>query len=80
MKYIYQNEDSGGWHKMLKEMPPTTADVEVQSPDGKIIPAEIVVEMSGYYIYFGGKNSHWGDLEDYSYWRFRQTERKKGLI
>jgi hypothetical protein len=74
MKCIYQNEDSGDWHRMFEEMPPITSDVEVKSPDGKIIPAEIVVEMSGYYIYFRGDNSHWGDLKDYEYWRFRKKD------
>lgn len=75
MKCIYQNEDNGDWHRMFEEMPPITSDVEVKSPDGKIIPAEIVVEMSGYYIYFSGDNSHWGDLKDYEYWRFIQKRR-----
>lgn len=71
MKYINKENDNNTWHKMFEEMPTTTSDVDVQTPEGNIIQAEIVVEMSGHYIYFRGENSHWGSLDDYTLWRFR---------
>lgn len=73
MIYIHKETDNGEWHKMLEEMPPSSAKVEVLSPDGSIIPMEIVVEMSGYYLYYrDGDNSAWKSLKDYTHWRFRK--------
>lgn len=64
----YISEKDGQWHKMNEEMPPTSTQVELLKHDGTVIKGEIVVEMSGYYIYL---NPGWGSLDDYSHWRFR---------
>lgn len=73
MNYIHKEEDNGNWHEMNVEMPTTTSKVEVLDKNGSIFSAEIVVEMSGYYIYFRDdkEKSGWGSLDDYSHWRFR---------
>lgn len=74
MNYIYREEDNGSWHIMNEDMPPITSEVEVLDKNNSIHKAEIVVEMSGYYIYFresDGENEGWGSLDDYSQWRFR---------
>ena len=52
MNYIYREEDDGSWHIMNEDMPPITSKVEVLDKNNSIHKAEIVVEMSGYYIYF----------------------------
>lgn len=71
MKYLCKETDDGSWHEMNIEMPCTTSDVEVKGLDNSIQEAEIVVEMSGYYIYFRkGEFQGWGSLNDYSHWRF----------
>lgn len=66
MTYISEKDDQ--WHKMNEEMPPTSTNAELLKHDGTVIKGEIVVEMSGYYIYL---NPGWGSLDDYSHWRFR---------
>lgn len=66
LKYIIDLDDQ--WHKMNEEMPPTSTQVELLTWDRIIVEGEIVVEMSGYYIYL---NPGWGSLDDYSHWRFR---------
>lgn len=77
MKFIREENDDGSWHIMNAEMPPITSNVEVLKDDGTILSAEIVVEMSGHYIYFrdgeDGEQSHWGSLDDYTHWRFRNA-------
>lgn len=65
---IYIREKDDKWHEMNVEMPPTSTNVELLKHDGTVIKGEIVVEMSGYYIYL---NPDWGSLDDYSHWRFR---------
>jgi len=67
MKYIREKDDK--WHPMNEEMPSTTTDVELKDNDGMITKATIVSEMSGYYLY---KGPGWGDLSDYTHWRFTE--------
>lgn len=73
MKFIYKKDDDGSWHKMHDIMPPMTSDVEVKTIDGSIIPASIVVDMAGYYIYFDNNDgTGWGCLDDYTHWRYKK--------
>lgn len=66
MKFI--DEKDNEWHVMNEEMPTTTTNVELLKHDGTTVNGEIVVEMSGYYVYL---SPNWGSLSDYSHWRFR---------
>jgi len=75
---IYIESKDSKWHPMNVEMPPHSTDVELLKPDGTIISGEIVVEMSGYYIYL---RPGWGSLNDYTHWRFiadKQKSNKEG--
>ena len=67
MGRIYIKKKDSLWHPMNVEMPPHSTDVELLKPDGTIIRGEIVVEMSGYYIYL---RPGWGSLGNYTHWRF----------
>ena len=67
MGRIYIKNKDSKWHPMNIEMPPSNTEVELLEPDGTIIRGEIVVEMSGYYIYL---HPGWGSVDNYTHWRF----------
>lgn len=72
MNYILIDEekDDGSWHQMNNEMPARTSEVEVLSGDKTPKAATIVVEVSGWFLYF--EKEGWGSLCDYECWRFRK--------
>ena len=72
MSYILidKETDDGSWHKISSEMPPRTSDVEVLSKDGTTKEANIVVEVSGWFLYF--EKEGWGRLDKYESWRFKK--------
>ena len=71
MKNISQKDNC--WHSIKTEMPCTTTKVQVRDSNGTIFyNREIVVEMSGYYLYRKEEPTGWEDLSDYTEWRFAQ--------
>lgn len=57
------------WHDSDKELPTISTDVEFMDKDGNIHQGEIVVEMSGWYVYRRDISSWW-DFDDFIKWRF----------
>ncbi len=69
MKYIEKKDDC--WHPINIEMPPTTTKVQVRDCHDNIYNnREIVVEMSGFYLYRREDPTGWENLSDYTEWRF----------
>lgn len=58
------------WHPIKTEMPNMSSDVQVKDKDGNIYNREIIVEMSGYYLYRRELPSDWESFSDYVEWRF----------
>lgn len=56
------------WHDSAKELPTIGTDVEFMDKDGNIHQGEIVVEMSGWYVY--QQDIGWGSFDDFIKWRF----------
>lgn len=56
------------WHDSDKELPTISTDVEFMDKDGNIHQGEIVVEMSGWYVY--QQDVGWGSFDDFIKWRF----------
>lgn len=68
MKFIYENDETAKeWHVIDEEMPPRSAHVKLLRSNGTIVNAEIVVEMSGFYVYL---HHGWGSLSDYTHWKY----------
>jgi len=67
MKYIDKIDYE--WHSVTEAMPTMTAYVELLGKDGTIYKGEIVVEMSGFYVY-DYVNTGWGSFDYYTHWRF----------
>lgn len=69
MNYIRKVDDV--WHDSDKDMPTRTTDVEFMDKDGNKILGEIVVEMSGFYVYIRyGKKAGWRSFDEMVKWRF----------
>lgn len=66
MKYVKIKDNV--WHNSNEEMPNTTTKVEFMDKSGNILAGEIVIDMSGFYVYIPSKG--WGSFSDMVKWRF----------
>lgn len=68
-KYINVVDDV--WHDSAYDLVPFTTDVEFMDKQGNIYKGEIVVEMSGHYVYIR-ENGHegWNNFANMVKWRF----------
>ena len=66
MKFIREKDNI--WHNPKEELPPITTDVEIIDLSDNIRNGEIVVEMSGFYLYIRGEG--WDSMDNIKQWRF----------
>lgn len=66
MKFIREKDNK--WHNPKEELPPITTDVEFIDLSNNVRNGEIVVEMSGFYIYIRGEG--WDSMDNIKQWRF----------
>lgn len=66
MKFIREKDNR--WHNPKEELPPTTTDVEFIDLSNNVRKGEIIVEMSGFYLYVKGEG--WASMDDIKQWRF----------
>lgn len=68
-KYINAVDDV--WHDSACDLVPFTTDVEFMDKQGNIYKGEIVVEMSGHYVYIRESNHEgWDSFDNMVKWRF----------
>ena len=59
------------WHDSAYDLVPFTTDVEFMDKQGNIYKGEIVVEMSGHYVYIRESNHEgWDSFDNMVKWRF----------
>lgn len=66
MKYIREKDDK--WHNPKEELPPVTTKIDFIDVFDNIRKGEIVVEMSGFYLYIPGEG--WEDIDNIKMWKF----------
>ena len=66
MKFIREKDNK--WHNPKEELPPTTTNVEFIDSSDNVHKGEIVVEMSGFYLYIEGEG--WNSMDNIKQWRF----------
>jgi len=66
MKFITEKDNK--WHNPKDELPPVTTDVEFIDLSNNVRNGEIVVDMSGFYLYIRGEG--WGSMDNIKQWRF----------
>lgn len=66
MKFIREKDNK--WHNPKEELPPITTDIEFIDLSNNVRKGEIVVEMSGFYLYIEGEG--WDSMDNIKQWRF----------
>ena len=66
MKFIREKDNE--WHNPKEELPPITTDIEFIDSSDNVRKGEIVVEMSGFYLYIKGDG--WYSMDNIKQWRF----------
>ena len=66
MKFIREKDNE--WHNPKEELPPITTDIEFIDSSDNVRKGEIVVEMSGFYLYIKGDG--WDSMDNIKQWRF----------
>lgn len=66
MKFIREKDNK--WHNPKEELPPITTNIEFIDLSNNVRNGEIVVEMSGFYLYIKGKG--WDSIDNIKKWRF----------
>lgn len=66
MKFIREKDNK--WHNPKEELPPITTDIEFIDLSNNVRNGEIVVEMSGFYLYIRGEG--WDSMDNIKQWRF----------
>ena len=66
MKFIREKDNK--WHNPKEELPPITTDIEFIDLSNNVRKGEIVVEMSGFYLYIEGEG--WDRMDNIKQWRF----------
>lgn len=66
MKFIREKDNK--WHNPKEELPPFTTDIEFIDLSNNVRNGEIVVDMSGFYLYIRGEG--WGSMDNIKQWRF----------
>lgn len=70
MKYIRKVDCK--WHNSVEERTPITTDVEFMDTEGNVYNGQIVVEMSGEFVYLRHNNgtTEWSSFDKMVKWRF----------
>lgn len=66
MEFIREKDNI--WHNPKEELPPITTHVEIIDLSNNVRNGEIVVEMSGFYLYIRGEG--WDSMDNIKQWRF----------
>ena len=66
MKFIREKDNK--WHNPKEELPSITTNVEFIDLSNNIRNGEIVVEMSGFYLYI--REEGWISMDNIKQWRF----------
>lgn len=66
MKFIREKDNK--WHNPKEELPPITTNIEFIDLSNNVRNGEIVVDMSGFYLYIKGKG--WDSIDNIKQWRF----------
>lgn len=56
------------WHNPKEELPTSTTNIEFVDFSDNVRNGEIVVEMSGFYLYIEGEG--WSSMDNIKQWRF----------
>ena len=56
------------WHNPKEELPTSTTNIEFIDSSDNVRNGEIVVEMSGFYLYIEGEG--WSSMGNIKQWRF----------
>jgi hypothetical protein len=56
------------WHNPKEELPTSTTNIEFIDSSDNVRKGEIVVEMSGFYLYIEGEG--WDSVDNIKQWRF----------
>lgn len=56
------------WHNPKEELPTSTTNIEFIDSSDNVRKGEIVVEMSGFYLYIEGEG--WSSMDNIKQWRF----------
>ena len=56
------------WHNPKEELPTSTTNIEFIDSSDNVRKGEIVVEMSGFYLYIEGEG--WNSMDNIKQWRF----------
>lgn len=56
------------WHNPKEELPTSTTNIEFIDSSDNVRKGEIVVEMSGFYLYI--EEEGWGSMDNIKQWRF----------
>ena len=56
------------WHNPKEELPTNTTNIEFIDSSDNVRKGEIVVEMSGFYLYIKGEG--WSSMDNIKQWRF----------
>jgi hypothetical protein len=56
------------WHNPKEELPTSTTNIEFIDSSDNVRKGEIVVEMSGFYLYIEGEG--WDSMDNIKQWRF----------
>ncbi len=56
------------WHNPKEELPTSTTNIEFIDSYDNVRNGEIVVEMSGFYLYIEGEG--WSSMDNIKQWRF----------
>lgn len=56
------------WHNPKEELPTSTTNIEFIDSSDTVRKGEIVVEMSGFYLYIQGEG--WDSVDNIKQWRF----------
>lgn len=56
------------WHNPKEELPTSTTNIEFIDFSDNVRNGEIVVEMSGFYLYIEGEG--WSSMDNIKQWRF----------
>jgi hypothetical protein len=56
------------WHNPKEELPTSTTNIEFIDSSDNVRKGEIVVEISGFYLYIEGEG--WDSVDNIKQWRF----------
>ena len=66
MKFIREKDNR--WHNPKEELPPITTNIKFVDLSNNVRNGEIVVDMSGFYLYI--RREGWSSMDNIKYWHF----------